>query len=452
MKADAGHINRPSIAATEDQSTAYVYRLPNELLQLTFTFLFHQDESVHITQRRSKDRIKVKPVLIVRWVCSWFRSIASQHSIWLDPQYSDLSAIFPCRHGNSGPVDIRDVVGYNGKYIEALLDDDLLRHHLKRKSEWKFSAASEMRVVAQRDSSLISHIKSVELEDMEKDIRWIILDMTLFTNLTKLTIRRSNSHLFEVKDLTDLDTIAYACPLLEDISLALGDFHGSLAPLQNVKTVYIEESSAIKYTREDCNLVPLLPLQSARVFNSFTFLSRLYPNEYYSRRSKTKTPFDPFQELSTIEICSKEPEILDFIANSKFQLHNLTLVACADRPDAVLRLLCATSLRNLKTLSFKAPDLKIQQSHILALGNLEYLESVSFQMCLEKVWWYELAGFKRFRKLAAYIMESEFDKKVDGTENLDEFILAVKEFGGFTKVETKDCSTSIRRIFVAFYL
>ena len=446
MNTDAGRHSRPQ-PSTADQSTAYIYRLPNEVLHLTFTFLFHLDESVAFPHR-TNDPVWINPVLIVRWVYAWFRRIASQHPIWLDTRYSDLSALSPCRY-NDGE---REIVGYTGRFIQVLLDDDLLREYLEQKSRWKFSAPNDFGVVVEKAPSLVSHIWSVELERMDRDIRWMLRTLASFTSLTRLSIRSGESEdLFsDVMDLIDLDTIAYSCPQLEDITLgSMGYFCGSFANLQHIKTLCIEEAPAITHSDEKCNLIPLLPFNSARSFSSLTFLCRLYSNLQYN--STTTNPFGPFTQLTTIKMLSINPETLDFIADAEFQLLDLTLIACPERPEAALRMLYATSFRILKRLRFEVPDLKFQQTHFSALGKLEYLEWLSLDIFMPKVWWFELAGFKRLKRLAAYIVRSEFEQREDGFVDLDEFILTIKKSGGFTEVDIKDCSGWFRRgIFITF--
>src|ERR1700685_2299367 len=77
------------------ESTACIYRLPNELLHLIFAFLFvWPGESVPF-QPGPRGPVCVKHVLVVRWVCAWFRNIATHHSIWLHRNYSDLSDFVP---------------------------------------------------------------------------------------------------------------------------------------------------------------------------------------------------------------------------------------------------------------------------------------------------------------------------------------------------------------------
>src|SRR5271155_1855975 len=93
MNLDASNALQP-LAPTEAKSGAYIYRLPNEVLHMIFNFLFALGKRSPFPNDALLI-VDVGPILTVRWVCSWFRKIASHHPIWLDDRYSDLSSFVP---------------------------------------------------------------------------------------------------------------------------------------------------------------------------------------------------------------------------------------------------------------------------------------------------------------------------------------------------------------------
>src|SRR5271170_2521931 len=115
-------------------STAYIYRLPNELLHLIFSFLFVLSENVPFPNGADPS-FYVNPVVVVRWVCKWFREIASQHPIWLEDSRSDLSDFIPFSSG--------EFIKSRGKFLETLLDDDDLCSCLRRREDWEFGASAD---------------------------------------------------------------------------------------------------------------------------------------------------------------------------------------------------------------------------------------------------------------------------------------------------------------------
>src|SRR5271154_2122092 len=194
------------------ESTAYIYRLPNELLHMIFNFLFLPGPTSPPYYRPSRER----PVHVVRWVCAWFRQVASHHKFWLYERNANPASI---------PLDPSG--------IRIYLGDDVLREWLRHKTIWEFTDVEDFVAVMETGgSSLVSNIRGVTFEDVKnEDIPMAIRGLSDFTSLTYLCIWCP----FHGPCTLDLDAIARSCPLIEEALLCqVGTFSGSLASLQHV--------------------------------------------------------------------------------------------------------------------------------------------------------------------------------------------------------------------------
>src|SRR5271170_3459674 len=252
------------------KSTAYIYRLPNELLHLIFTFLFaSQDESIPF-QPGPRGPVYVKTVLVMRWVCAWFRKIAIDHSIWLHRNYSDLQEFVPCRYGP--PLRSREFIQTREPFLHVLLQDDDLCNCLRPTLEWNFSVFVDFRAVTNRTPSFVSSARKVSIENIDMNLALVIRGLRVFTSLTSLHLNFETEHGFDYT--LDLDAVARSCPLLEEITL-LGDFglngfRGSLAPLQHVKEICILAPRA-SHIDDIPHLSSLVPINSAHCLTTLTF-------------------------------------------------------------------------------------------------------------------------------------------------------------------------------------
>src|SRR5271163_3151696 len=106
---DTSKVLRPVTPIRAD-STVHIYRLPNELLELIFSFLFASSKYTEF-RNDANAPILVPSVLVVRWVCAWFRKLASYHPIWVEGDSSDISNFVPLVDGVS--------IGNRGKFLEG---------------------------------------------------------------------------------------------------------------------------------------------------------------------------------------------------------------------------------------------------------------------------------------------------------------------------------------------
>jgi hypothetical protein len=430
MNRDARNALQP-VAPTEANSTAYICRLPNEVLRMIFNFLF--DLGKRSPFPNDADQRYVSPVVTVRWVCSWFRKIASHHPIWLDDRYSDLSSFLPSVSGK--------FIKNRGQFLETLLDDDDLCNCLRRREAWEFTASADFLAVTKRKPSLVNNTRTVRLLDIDADLPAVINEIGVFTSLTTLTIG-VNYNLRLVSCFVDLSAIARSCQLLRKLEL-YGEirFCGSLSTLRNVEELTIDNLPPC--LDRSCPFISFLPVESSHCLSRLHFQIRMDINEYEHPASN---PFDSFPNLTSLYIDISNPEVLDFIADARFSLIELTIVGMIldndpnignHGPLALSRLLSATSLKSLKRFIFEDlahEDYRFEDSHISAMAALEDLEHVYLEVRIPVASWFVLASPRKLKYLCASVDWEEFDENKD----IDEFTSAIRERGGFARVDTVD--------------
>jgi hypothetical protein len=365
------------------ESTAYIYRLPNELLHMIFNFLFLSGPDYWARPRET-------PVHVVRWVCAWFRQVASHHKFWLHERNANLAWI---------PLDPSG--------IRIYLGDDVLRKWLRHKTTWEFTHVEDFVAVMEiGGSSLVHNMRRVTFEGVgDEDISIAIRGLNDFTSLTYLCIWRPSGDPCTL----DLDAIASSCPLIEEALLCqVGKFSGSLASLQHV----------VRF-RFDFNLIPdegasyslssVLPFNSADRLTHIEFelwdpLPKLYDES-------TLSPLDSFSNLTDIIIYDAIPEGVGLITNASISLLNVTI---STKPHGIVdgplcRMLLAPSLKLLRELTIHVTQ--FQTSPIWALANLECLKCLDIGGQFQRAWWSEFAALRELTLLVVAIDMREFDNK-----------------------------------------
>ena len=433
------------------ESTAYIYRLSNELLHLIFTFLFaSRDESIPF-QPGPRGPVYVKPVFVMRWVCAWFRNLAIDHLIWSRSNYSDLEEFVPRRY--VPPLRSREFIQTREEFLHVLLEDDDIYNCLRGTTEWMFSAVGDFRAVTKKRPSLLSSAQKVSVEDIRGNPACVTRGLQFFTSLTSLNIGIDAQRGFD--HTLDLDTLARSCPLLKEITLHdLNRFCGSLAPLQHVKRVCIMAPGA-SHINDTPHLSSLVPINSAHCLTTLEFHT---PTNWGDLHKTISNPFDPFTKLTTLEIEPFSSLILDFIADSKLSLLDFTIMFYRDwQSEALFRALSATSLKFLRKLEVTGTsnDNCFDDSHFEAIACLEYLEHLDLEIKIPQDWWFGLARLRRLKYLCGIIDERKMDEEevdegemdevemdeggIDEEEGKDDsffvaLALVVKVFGGFSQV------------------
>ena len=437
---------------TSHSSTAYILGLPNELLSFIFTFLFHSTDayvSIGRDDTNTTERtILVQPILVMRWVCSRFRQVASRHTIWLDGAYSDLNALFAI-----GSRYSFQRIEMKQDYMAVLLKDDELCSILRQKSAWRFTTSGTFLAVTGRQPSLVSGARTVSFEDSDMKLLAVMGNLNAFSSLRDLSICFKLDMNVKIHCFLDLDIITRGCPLLEDIYLAKFEhFGGSLAPLQHVQTLSIHARQA-EYVDDICYLIPLLPLASAQCFTRLLFWA---PMNLEGHMTPTANPLEPFTQLSSFNFDERHSKIYDFVAEAKFSLCDLTIKSYgdidADGPEsmAFLRMLSSPSLKYVKKLTFQDLCTSFEASHIYVMANLEHLEHLEIDAILKQDSWFLLAGGGRLRCLSAYWRD--FGAAKHSANNLEAFKSKVKNFGGFSRVVDRKVGWSASNHSLSFFV
>jgi hypothetical protein len=322
---------RAKAKTNNPKSIGYIYRLPNELLHLVFTFLFLSEDT---WESRSPTAIFGERVLVLRWVCAWFRTIASQHNRWLEDDF-DFQELFPPPKKNRLPA----------KYVisgstSTLLDDRTLRSCLGRRSSWNFSSDQVFFAVQEMGSSFLRNTRRLQVKDVGYGLPLMMTKFGVFTSLTSITITIPVSEEVAI----NLDAIAQLCPLLEDVALySLCRYMGSLEGLQHVTSLSVELADSWGDWFEMLGFTDLLPVDSASCLTRLSFRIQRDSPLYFNLEDN---PFDSFVALTDLTIHEFHPGLFQQITTTKVSLLNLTISISAMMINCPL---------TRKELQFEAP-------------------------------------------------------------------------------------------------
>ena len=403
MKTDADAFQR----GNANYETAYIYRLPNELLNLIFTFLFLPllgENALSPIRPNPTTTVHVKPILVVRWVSVWFRKVASQHTFWLDNQLDII--MFLSNYGCSPLYTFRLPKGY----LEILLDDDDLRNWLQQRLSWNFLRTNDIVGVSEKQPSFFRNATGLSLTHYHNEMP--LHKLGLFVSLTTLFIGPM--------DPLDLDAIAAFCPLLQRLEFEEMDlFEGSVVPLQNLThldILMIYHSDA----PNSCPFSSLLPLHSANVL---TRLDLYIPEESaVSFDSVISNPFDAFVTLTDLTISTFNLKLYELVSSTRttsIVTLDLKLDIEEDRAEFVSSLLpemfSATSLQNLRSLTlcgepFSEDDLLevYELLDVTTLTGFKYLQYLDLNFSLPCSWWRDFENLRSLEFLRVWIDLEEY--------------------------------------------
>jgi hypothetical protein len=400
--------------------TAYIYRLPNQLLNLIFTFLFLENALCPI-RPNPRTTVHVKPILVVRWVSVWFRKVASQHTFWLDDKIDIIN--FLSNEYDSWPR--LHVFKLPSGYLEILLNDADLRNCLQQRSKWTFYNTMDLFRVLINDPSFFRNTPSLEFNHFRYHMP--LRKLGLFGSLTSLLIRPLDS--------VDLDTIAACCPLLKSLELeGLDKFKGSLAPLQNITylNVFMSIGSKAPHSRPFSSIIPL---HSTNVLTHLILLIPRYDSAL-SFESITSNPFDSFVTLTHLTISTFNPDLYEFLADTRTtSIISLKLELDLHKSDVEFassilpEMLSANSLKNLRSLTLLADDSSAHELidellDVTTLAGFQYLQDLDLDFPLPTAWWSELENLRSLELLRVCI---DLEKYGMGGFDRDEIAAAGKK-------------------------
>ena len=439
----------PSESVTTDNqpSTAYICRLPNELLSLIFTFLFLMPDAIIPIRYYETTTLYVKPSVGLRWVCSWFRKVISHHPYWLEDQFDVVEFLarfynYPGSNPLGPKTSLRNVV-------ETFLDDEDLRSCLQQRSTWDFARADVMFAMYEKNEFMFSETRTLQLSEIP-ELPSVVNRLDLFPSLTTLCVIARR-----LTDATaDFDAIARFCPQLKKLTLwGFENFKGSLSSLQHVSNftisfdtrwIHVTASTApfsllplpIKST--NCSLSPLLPMNSA---SCLTRLRIHIPSVKRIQLDPTENPFDNFVNLKDLEIHKSDPRIFEFIARAHISLDTLRIERVSDSLFALdpplheaeaglLHLLSAPCVRRLRSLTLAGEQFySFDFSRVWEATPFLHLESLVLDFAVQNI---SRCGFERIKKLKSlhvwiYLgLENDKDhKRAEIVSELQQTFLAI---------------------------
>jgi len=395
MKTEADAIQRRDA----NYESAYIYRLPSELLNLIFTFLFLLGENALSPIRPNPTTtVHVTPILVVRWVSVWFRKVASQHTFWLD---DELKVIDFLNNYDCPLYTFRLPSGY----LEILLDDDDLCNWLQRRLWWNFARTNVIIGVSEKQPSFFRNARAIVLTYYRDEMP--LHKLGLFVSLTVLYI--------SPVDQLDLDAIATFCPLLQRLEiLDMDQFEGSVAPLQNLTHLdifMISHSDA----PNSCPFSSLLPFHSANVL---TRLELFIPEDSaISFDSFISNPFDAFVTLTDLTISTFHLKLYELVSSTRTtSIVTLDFKLDIDESDAefapsiIPEMLSANSLKNLRNLTIGGqlfPEDKFLEVYELldltTLARFQYLQYLNLDFPVPSSWWRDFENLRSLEFLRVCI-------------------------------------------------
>lgn len=398
MPPETRHIANPKV---------YIYQLPNEILYLIFTFLFDlfEDDNVWVPIQPDNVEVRVHPILNLRWVCVWFRKVATRHTLWLED-----SMDIPVSLLNYGVLD-KTTVLYDG-FLKTFLYDADLRSSLRERSTWNLSSTEDFSALLANGPDLYAKTQNLTFVQLETIP---VRRLASFTGLTSLSISGLTS--------LDLDAIVMACPMLKKFQVrGIDAFTGSLSPLRTITNLDIQLDECSPRIAKTFPFLWLLPISSVHCLTHVTLSIPEVSILYYSS-SPVLNPLEPFvnvSDLTTIVNPHFDPALLELIARAALPISTLKLLAFADwddpinsQRDALLNMLCGPSFTNLKNFTLEGDmfqddivNLRVPVT-LCSLHYLEYLDLVAFPM--PSAWWTEFEKMRSLEFLRFWIDPKKYD-------------------------------------------
>jgi hypothetical protein len=232
-------------------SASFTSRMPNELLQLVFSFipdaqLFDSYDPCYSNN--------VSQELILRSVCRCFRAIVNESGFWLAQNFN-FPSLLKKRLNHQA----------EGEFLRTLFRDRHLVQCLQRKTMWTFDSLNSLSAVIESIPSFPQHARNIALAMVDHPhyrpsygpsaVTIAIQKLAICQHVTSLSIQWTI--------YVDLDAIVRSFPLVENIKL--GDIiycPGSLQSLTNVKKLTIKSGSV--YEDPSTFLSFLIPAKSAK--------------------------------------------------------------------------------------------------------------------------------------------------------------------------------------------
>ena len=381
--------------------TAYIDRLPNEILRMICLFVNEPDDDdecyggrVFLPKRHPRGRGWVASILVLRWVSRRLRLIVDDLDIWGQDDFDLTSQFWPPENGT--PFEF-------ARIINNFLRDERLVYAISPRSVWEFTSIEVFFTILFNVPEMPLNTREIDLLDFEVGLGSAVHHLKRFTCVTDLSICVT-SEATKAERLVDLDAIVRSCPLLQSLDLRmLENYRGTLLNAANLRHLSLEFCDHFQRITSD-----LIPLKSAKTLTSFSIEHR----DHYMDEFPGHALFEPFASLTEFTANCLTDKFCDILVNGKFLLSDLGVclrVAYMDGSSfqKVREVFFASSLEHLHILDFTVEydaagrgenerDLDEMEPIIYAITGLRHLTYLRIRAGLRLSW---CDRFARLRNL-----------------------------------------------------
>src|SRR5271154_3936080 len=236
-------------------STAYINRLPNEILSMIFEIVYEDDEPYGERFYPPLRSGSVASILVLRWVSRRFRFIVNDLDFWRSCDF-DLMQLIELPN----PTPFR-----NAQFVGTLLKDEGIVFALSPRSSWVFLNLDTFFTTLINVPEMRQNTRNIEFTELKVGLGFAIDRLSLFSCLINLSMLIDSIPGSET--LVNFDTIVRSCPLLQELDIRLMiDYCGSLenaAFLRSLSVSFKPRAPGVRLSSA------LFPLKSAQVLSKF---------------------------------------------------------------------------------------------------------------------------------------------------------------------------------------
>jgi hypothetical protein len=208
----------PSFPVVEaPPSKPWILRIPNEILLHILSYLTNppHEPNRFVTYDVEDGEIQeVSQILVLRSVCSLFRTATAELDFWCDPEFTFMDLLYP--HGTHS---VHRMLDKEEQFLRVIFSDDHLVESLsRRKTDWKFDSVGGLDVVMESIPLFTQNTRAISLEfvygnedesPLESQFDIAFERLAVCSGVTKLNTNLA----FNV----DLSAAAASFPLLEEL-------------------------------------------------------------------------------------------------------------------------------------------------------------------------------------------------------------------------------------------
>jgi hypothetical protein len=205
----------PSLPVVEPPpSKPWILHIPNEILLHILSYLTDPSHEPDRFVSYDIDDDEISQILVLRSVCSLFRTATAELDFWCDPDFQFTDLLYP--HGTHSVFP--RMFEKEERFLKVLFSDDHLVESLShRKIEWKFDSVGVLEVVMESIPLFAQNARAISLEFVYDEtvtqvdpLFEIAFDkLAVCSGVTKL---RTN-----LAFVINLSTVAASFPLIEEV-------------------------------------------------------------------------------------------------------------------------------------------------------------------------------------------------------------------------------------------